>query len=327
MSSRLGRLGIGPVDRRRRRHHHVGESVPTRRLQHLHGPGGVGEVAGHGVGQRAGHRRPGGQVHDGVGPVDHLVELLGVEDRPLDELDAVETGQVGPESGGEVVEGHDLVDARVRDERPAEIAPDETGTAGDHHLHGWTSTVTRPRPSRLPGFADRCTGEDYSRSMVGPVEPIPGIEDVGGVPPDELEVEGVVIGDDDHPVRRRQLLGGQLDQRVRHGRVRQVGIDDPYLGPERREQMGDGGARSLTGVAGVALVGQAEEEDPRAVDGAAHPVERQDQTPDDIVGHVFVDVVGQLDEPERLAEASGGPSTTGSWGRWAGSGRPLRDRG
>ena len=35
-------------------------------------------------------------MDDGVGTGEHLVEELGVEDRSLDQLDAVEAGQVGP---------------------------------------------------------------------------------------------------------------------------------------------------------------------------------------------------------------------------------------
>ena len=43
---------------------------------------------------------------------------------------------------------------------------------------------------------------------------------------------------------------------------------------------------------------------PAAVDGLALPVEGDHEAAHDVVGHVVVDVVGQLDEAERLAEVS-----------------------
>ena len=46
-----------------------------------------------------------------------------------------------------------------------------------------------------------------------------------------------------------------------------------------------------------------------------------DQPADHVVGHVAVDVVGQLDEPEALAERALAPARTGTTGRSAGSGR------
>ena len=58
----------------------------TNRLEHLDRAGGVGEMRGHRVGDRAGHRRTGGEVHDGVGAVEHLIERARVEDRALDQL-------------------------------------------------------------------------------------------------------------------------------------------------------------------------------------------------------------------------------------------------
>ena len=61
--------------------------------------------------------------------------------------------------------------------------------------------------------------------------------------------------------------------------------------------------------------------------GLALAVQRLGEAAHDVVGHVVVDVVGQLDEAERLAERPAAPATTGSSGRWAGSGRRRRGRG
>ena len=77
----LGQGRVGAVDRRRRRHDHVRAAGPAGRLEHLERAGGVGVVAGHRVGERPRHRRPGGQVHDGDGAGEGLVE--GVASRML----------------------------------------------------------------------------------------------------------------------------------------------------------------------------------------------------------------------------------------------------
>ncbi len=60
--------------------------------------------------------------------------------------------------------------------------------------------------------------------------------------------------------------------------------------------------RRLAVVAGVGLVGQAQEQDPAAVDRLLLAVEGQYEALHHVVGHVVVDVVGQLDEPELLAQ-------------------------
>ena len=82
-------------------------------FQHLDRAGRVGVVRRHRVGERAGHRGPGREVHDRAGAGQHVVERGGVEEVARDQpgVDAV---QVVDDAGGQVVERDDLVDAGVR---------------------------------------------------------------------------------------------------------------------------------------------------------------------------------------------------------------------
>ena len=96
---------------------------------------------------------------------------------------------------------------------------------------------------------------------------------------------------------------GELDVWTDRDRARpDERVHDPQVGAEGRQQLGDAYGRRLAGVAGVLLVGQAEQQQASALDRAPFVVERQRDASSHVVGHVLVDVVGQLDEPERVAE-------------------------
>ena len=60
----------------------------------------------------------------------------------------------------------------------------------------------------------------------------------------------------------------------------------------------------LPRIAGVLLVGKAEQQYLRAFQRKASGVKRQHQPVHDVVWHVAVDVVGQLDKPEALAQGA-----------------------
>ena len=80
-------------------------------------------------------------------------------------------------------------------------------------------------------------------------------------------------------------------------------VSDPHVGTERREALRDHHPGGLADVSCVPFVSQSEQQDSRTVDRALLPVQGQCQSGHDIVRHVRIDVVGQLDEPERLSDA------------------------
>ena len=90
--------------------------------------------------------------------------------------------------------------------------------------------------------------------------------------------------------------GGEL-------RRRDVRVGDGDRCSEGQQLLGDAAYRRLPGVAGVGLVGHAGQQDAPALDRQLALVQSAGDPLDDVVGHVVVDVVGQLDEAERLAQA------------------------
>ena len=81
---------------------------------------------------------------------------------------------------------------------------------------------------------------------------------------DRFAVELVVIDEEEHEVGRLQRVGAAV--RARHPSrelaVVDVGVDDVHPGAEPDEELANRHGRRLPGVAGVRLVGQAEDEDP-----------------------------------------------------------------
>ncbi len=84
-------------------------TVEASRFEDQQRAGGVDLVGGHRVSQRPGNRGTGRQVHHGVGFGDDPGQEVGVEDGPLHQFDAVDSGEVGRAPGREVVESHDAV--------------------------------------------------------------------------------------------------------------------------------------------------------------------------------------------------------------------------
>nr|WP_254126903.1 hypothetical protein [Aquihabitans sp. G128] len=81
-----------------------------------------------------------------------------------------------------------------------------------------------------------------------------------------------------------------------------VGVAHHDVGVLLGQQLDDPAAGRLPVVARGALVGHPCHQDAAALHGALLVVERRDQAADHVVGHVLVDLVGQLDEAEREAE-------------------------
>ena len=92
---------------------------------------------------------------------------------------------------------------------PAQVGADEPGATGDHDLH---RRPTAGSAEGLPGRRRLGPHGSLHRGRLqpldgGPVQPVAGVEHVGGVLADQVVVEGVVVGDDDHrvgPLRARR---------------------------------------------------------------------------------------------------------------------------
>src|SRR5664280_672306 len=136
-----------------------------------------------------------------------------------------------------------------------------------------------------------------------PPDPVAGVEHVPCMITDHVVVEVVVIGHHHHSVGRLHLVLRQLHQGHAGDIGRNVGVDDSDVGAERSEAVEDDHPGGLTSIPRVPLVGQPQQQDAGAVDRASLPVEGQGQPGHHVVGHVLVDVIGQLHEPEGLAEA------------------------
>ncbi len=136
-------------------------------------------------------------------------------------------------------------------------------------------------------------------STCSPRHAVAGIEDVVGVPGDEVVVDIVVVRHQHDGVAATEELGGQwhpsrdLVELVRAD----VRVVDHHLGTELDESTHDRGSRRLTSVVGVLLVGDAEHQDASAFDGLAPIVQPELDAPHDVGRHALVDVVGGDDEP------------------------------
>jgi hypothetical protein len=152
----------------------------------------------------------------------------------------------------------------------------------------------------------RVVWSDSERLDVISLHPVPAVEDVPRVGRDEVVVEAVMIGHEDDRVRGGQLGGGEVDpgDLPRDMLLDDVRVAGPDVRAKSEETVGDDGARGLPCVAGVSLVGQPQEQHPGAVDSGAPGVQTEHHPADDVVGHVVVDVVRQLDEPETLTQGA-----------------------
>ena len=96
--------------------------------------------------------------------------------------------------------------------------------------------------------------------------------------------------------------GHDGDRQLRDARRRDVGLARPDVGAEREQPLDDRQRRRLPPVRRPGLVAEPEDEDPAVAHRQPVAVEQHHDPRHDVVGHVLVDVVRQLDEPERLAE-------------------------
>ena len=102
-----------------------------------------------------------------------------------------------------------------------------------------------------------------------------------------------------------QLLGGAVHHRRRErlgARLGDVRLARGHVGAHRLQALDHGDRRRLAPVGRAGLVAEPEHQHLAAVERLAVLVEQRHGPGDHVVGHVLVDVVGQLDEPERLAE-------------------------
>ena len=108
---------------------------------------------------------------------------------------------------------------------------------------------------------------------VWPDQAVAGIKDVLGVSEDQIEVEDVVVGEHEDGVGRLELPRGELgaddggvDLILLH-----VGIHGAYSGAEGGQLLGHDQGGGLAGVAGIGLVGEPQQEDPRPPYGLRPP--------------------------------------------------------
>ncbi len=145
---------------------------------------------------------------------------------------------------------------------------------------------------------------------------VAAVEDVAGQRGDQVVVDVVVVGEDDDRVGAGELglVEGHLGERALEARPSQVDVGDVLvdvgdLGAEAKQVAGDDEGGGLTEIGGVRLVGEAEEDDPAPLQRLAPLVQSGDEALDDVVGHVGVHVVRQLDEaeasPERALDVEG----------------------
>ena len=122
---------------------------------------------------------------------------------------------------------------------------------------------------------------------------------------DRRRVELGVVDEHDHHVGLAELLRRERHQRIAQQLCVHVGnvrIAEPHLGTARPQSGGHVDRRALAPVARRLLVRQAEQQHPAPVDRLALTVQHRRHPVVHVVGHVLVDVVGQLDEPERVPQ-------------------------
>ncbi len=73
-------------------------------------------------------------MHDRGRPIERGVEFVRVED-VADHEGGADSVEVRLEPGGEIVERDDLIDGVVGEQHPAQVRPDDSGSAGDNDFH------------------------------------------------------------------------------------------------------------------------------------------------------------------------------------------------
>jgi len=193
---------VGAVRPRRRTPPPRGTASSPGRLEHLHRPGGVGEMAAMGSSSDRGTMRVRPGTMASASPTrSSTVPASRSTPRPAT---PVQSFQVGPVSGGQSSRAPP-VDPRLAGERPAQIGPDEPGSPGDHHVHGrvvssatgWSPCSIDRRNYKRARRSGRSGGSGYpARSW-------------RAAAPDRNRRHRV--GDDDHPVGGGDLVGRGLD--------------------------------------------------------------------------------------------------------------------
>ena len=154
-------------------------------------------------------------------------------------------------------------------------------------------------PPGVPG------SEEFTGELVAGQQVL-GVEHQRGVLGDRRRIELGMVDEHDHQIGRRQLVVGERHQRDRSRcwafTSGMCGSQNRTSAPLAAQPARHVHRRALAPVARRPLVGQAEQQHPAAVDRLALAVQQRGHPVVHVVGHVLVDVVGQLDEPERLAQ-------------------------
>jgi len=190
-------------------------------------------------------------------------------------------------------------------------------------MRTWTS-IARPRgrggveqvdgPLRWLQFVGKSCSSLLAADDFGGVYAFGGVSGVDyqlGLVDDGFVVVGGVVGDDDYGI----VVSEVGERGVGHvevvvaaatdgGKVGVVVGDDGAL---VSEEFDDGEGRRLAEVVDVALVGEAEDEDFRSLDGLALVVESGGDVVDDEVGHAGIDFAGEFDEAGAEVELLGFP--------------------
>jgi hypothetical protein len=165
---------------------------------------------------------------------------------------------------------------------------------------GWPFDGRPLRANEVP----RCLAEDTA-----------GVHHQGRLARDELVVHVGMVGDKEDGVLGGEGLGVQGDGakaaivgvaagEADLGDVRVVVSD---FGAEVVEKVHDFEGGAFAGVVNVLLVGDSEEEDFGTFDGFAASVEGEGELLDDVLGHLHVDLAGELDELGGATELLGLP--------------------
>jgi hypothetical protein len=140
---------------------------------------------------------------------------------------------------------------------------------------------------------------------------VAGVDNELGFFDDGAVVVGGMVCDDDDCVVLAEIVEGRVGHIegvvpavTNGGEIRVVVGDD---GAFFAEEFDDGERGGLAQIVNVALVGEAEDEDLRAVNGFAIAVEAVSELFDDEVGHVDIDFAGELDEAGAEIELAGFP--------------------
>jgi hypothetical protein len=173
----LERRRVGAVHGTGRRADELPDARLPAGLEEQERAGGVRRMAAEGIRDRGRDAGEGGEVDDGVHAVDGLRESGGIGHRALDEVD-VETGEVLPRAGGEVVEDDDPGDPWVLECPAGQVRADEAGATGDQqrravvwvhvrHCRGRRDRADRPARASGKAAGRAAGGAAGARAAVG----------------------------------------------------------------------------------------------------------------------------------------------------------------